>query len=303
MKRIIALSLGAILLLPLVSCRRDSMTPEEAKAALRQPVTFTASIDNYAQVKGADESFEEGDAIGLYAADPFNLVNVRAVVKGNYVKPLMPFEWEMVRTAVFVAYYPYDPSYKDESRKTFAVMSDQRTYEAYKASDLRAAVALGKNGETVELPFHHMLSKLTVLVHCEDSAEQVTSVILGGVATSVTADFAEAAVETAGGRGDLQAGKAVAGNGNEGYVAILVPQTLSELPIMVATNKGQTLVFQPDQPLSFESGHAYVTSTLTVPKQEGPGPGPGPGKELTFSVSITDWADGGTMDFHKGKTN
>lgn len=303
MKRIIALTLGAAMLLPLVSCRRDSMTPEEAKAALRQPVTFTASIDNYEQVKATDTSFEDGDAIGLYAPDPFNLVNVRAIVKGSAVKPLMPFEWELVHTAVFIAYYPYDPSYKDEPKKSFSVQSDQRTYEAYKASDLRGAVALGKNGETVELPFRHMLSKLTVMVRCEDSSEQVTAVTLGGVATSVTADFSDATVETSGGRGDLLAGKAVAGNGNEGFVAILVPQQLSELPLLVSTNKGQTLVFQPDQPLSFESGHAYVTSTLTVPKQDGPGPGPGPGKELTFTVSITDWADGGSMDFHRGKTN
>ena len=92
-------------------------------------------------------------------------------------------------------------------------------------------------------------------------------------------------------------GKAVSGNGNEGYVAILAPQTLTELPIMVTTSKGQSLVFEPEKPLSFASGHAYATSTLTVPKQGAQGP------KLSFTVSITDWADGGSMDFQRGKYN
>lgn len=297
MKRIIAISLGALMLLPLVSCRRDDMSPEEARAALRQEVTFTATMDGYEQVKSTDLSFEDGDVIGIYAQQPFDVVNVKATVKGSAVKPLAPFEWELVRTAVFFAYYPFNVSYGEDPRMSFSVRSDQRTYDAYQASDLRGAVALGRNGETVELPFKHMLSKLTVMVSCEDKAEQVTSVTLGGVAQTVSADFSVPSVETAGGRGDLKAGKAVSGNGNEGFVAILAPQTLTELPVIVTTSKGQSLVFEPEKPLTFASGHAYATSTLTVPKQSAQGP------KLTFTVSVTDWGDGGSMDFHRGKQN
>ena len=297
MKRIIAISLGALLLLPAVSCRRDSMTPEEARAALRQEVTFIATMDGYQQVKSTDVSFEDGDAIGIYALEPFDVVNMKAVVQGSSVKPVAPFEWELVRTAAFIAYYPFNVSYADNPQMSFSVRNDQRTYEAYQASDLRGAVTIGKNGETVELPFKHMLSKLTVLVRCEDSAEQVTSVTLGGVATTVIADITVPSVETAGGRSDVKACKAVAGNGGEGYVAILAPQSLNELPLIVTTSKGQSLVFEPEKPLSFESGYAYTTSTLTVPKQSAQGP------KLTFSVSITDWGNGGSMDFHRGKQN
>jgi len=297
MKRIIAISLGALMLLPLVSCRRDDMTPEEARAALRQEVTFTATLVGYEQVKSTDISFEDGDAIGIYALEPFDVVNMKATVQGSAVKPVVPFEWELVRTATFIAYYPFNVSYGDDPRMSFSVRSDQRTYDAYQASDLRGALGIGENGKTVELPFLHLLSKLTVLVSCEDKAEQVTSVTLGGVAQTVSADFTVPSVETAGGRGDLKAGKAVSGNGNEGYVAILAPQTLTELPIMVTTSKGQSLVFEPEKPLSFASGHAYATSTLTVPKQGAQGP------KLSFTVSITDWADGGSMDFQRGKKN
>lgn len=286
------------MLLPAVSCRRDDMSPEEARDALRKEVQFTASMDGY-QVKGTDISFEDGDAIGLYAQEPFTVANLKATVQGDAVVPVLPVRWELVRSAVFVAYYPYDPAYGSELQFSFTVKKDQSTYDAYKASDLRCAMAVGKNGETVALPFRHMLSKLTVLARCEDSAEEVTGVTLGSMTQGIQLHVGdEWELVTVGSGSKVTAGKAVAGNGNEGYVAIVVPQSLSELPITVTTSKGQTQVFHPSEPLSFESGYAYTTSMLTVPKKETP-----VGSPLTFTVSITDWGDGGSMDFHRGKTN
>ena len=285
------------MLLPAVSCRRDDVSPEEARDALKQDVSFTASMDGY-QVKATDISFQDGDAVGIYGLEPIDAVNVKATVQGEAVVPTTPIHWELVRSAVFVAYYPYDASYGDGLQMSFSVKADQRTYDAYLASDLRGAVTQGRNGETVALPFRHMLSKLTILARCEDSSEEVTGVTIGAVATKVQADFATPSVITAGGTTNISAGKAVAGNGNEGYVAILVPQSLNGLPLSVTTSKGQTLVFHPNEPLTFESGYAYTTSMLTVPKKETP-----VGKPLTFTVTVTDWGDGGFMDFHRGKMN
>jgi hypothetical protein len=285
------------MLLPAVSCRRDDVSPEEARDALKQDVSFTASMDGY-QVKATDISFQDGDAVGIYGLEPIDAVNVKATVQGEALVPVSPIRWELVRSAVFIAYYPYDAAYGDEPQMSFSVKADQRNYDAYLASDLRGAVAQGRNGETVALPFRHMLSKLTILARCEDSAEEVTGVTIGGVSTKVQANIPEMSVVTAGSSTNIMAGKAVAGNGNEGYVAILVPQTLKGLPLSVTTSKGQSLVFHPAEPLTFESGYAYTTSMLTVPKKEKP-----EGKPLTFTVSITDWGDGGSMDFHRGKTN
>ena len=66
MRKIIALSLGALVVLASASCRRESTTPEEARELLKAPVTITASMDGY-QVKATDVSFEDGDAIGVFA--------------------------------------------------------------------------------------------------------------------------------------------------------------------------------------------------------------------------------------------
>ena len=81
MKKYIAIFLGALMLLPLASCRRDDMSPEEARAAKRQNVFFTATMTGYEQVKSTDVSFEDGDLIGIYAQEPFDVVNAQARVK------------------------------------------------------------------------------------------------------------------------------------------------------------------------------------------------------------------------------
>ena len=99
MKPIIALSLG-VLALALLSCRREDTTPEEAVAAMRQPVEFTASMNGYA-VKATEVSFEDGDAIGIFALEPFDEYNLRGTVTGSSVTLSTPLIWEPVRKAVF----------------------------------------------------------------------------------------------------------------------------------------------------------------------------------------------------------
>ena len=290
MKKYIALTLGVLMLFPAVSCRRERMTPEEARDALKQEVVFTASMDGY-QVKAADTSFDTGDAIGIYAMEPFNVVNVKATVSGSSVTPAKPIQWELVRSAIFFAYYPYTTAYQADPKVSFTVRTDQAAYDAYKASDLRGAVAQANNGETVALQFRHMLSKLTVVARSEDGSDPVASVTVGGVATKVSADFSVPSVDAASGKADIKACGAVS---TDGFAAILVPQSLQQLPITVTTRSGRSQVFQLDKPTTFDSGCAYTTTQLTVAKQQG-------AASATFSVSITNWGDGGSMDFHKGK--
>ena len=289
MKKFIALSLGALAVLASVSCRRDSATPEEAREALRQPVTVTASMDAY-QVKATDVSFEDGDAIGVFALDPFDRVNVRGIVSGSSVNLATPIPWELVSSAVFLGYYPYEDNIRGVSW-TFSVRTDQRTFEDYKNSDLRSARTTARHGETVDLSFRHRLSKLTVSAVCEDVSDEVTAVTIGGVVIEAKVDIAAATAEAATNRADIKAGKAVSGNGNTGFVAILVPQTLSDLPLTVTTKKGQTLSFHPENPLTFEEGYAY-TAGLRIPKTE-----PSVGEALTFSFTVTEWSDGDTLEF------
>lgn len=284
MNRIIALSLGALLVLTVASCRKKSSpTPEEV------PVTFTASMDGY-QVKATDVSFEDGDAIGVFALDPFDRINLRGTVTGSSVNLATPFNWEKIEKAVFLGCYPYDANLKDVNWR-FSVRTDQRTYAEYRSSDLRSAKTQANSGSTVNLAFQHRLSKLTVNPVCEDKSDEVTSVTLGDIVIEASVDLAAPSVNAGSNRADIRAGKATSANGNTGFVAILVPQTLTKLPLTLTTKNGQTLTFEPASPLKFEEGYAYKAD-ITVPKPEMPA------TPLTFTYSVTDWEDdAGGMTF------
>lgn len=288
MKKIIALSLGALVVLASASCRRESTTPEEARETLKAPVTVTASMDGY-QVKATDVSFEDGDAIGVFALDPFDRINVRGIVTGSSVNLAAPLNWELVSSAVFLGCYPYNADLKGVNW-TFNVRTDQRSFEDYMGSDLRSARTSADNGSTVNLVFRHRLSKLTVNAVCEDKAEEITAVTLGDIVIEAKVDLAAPAVEAGTNRAAIKAGKATSANGNTGFVAILVPQELTKLPLTVTTSTGREMTFQPASPLKFEEGYAYKAE-VSVPKGETP---PEP---LTFSYSVTEWEDGGGMTF------
>ena len=287
MRRFIALSLGALVVLASASCRREDTTPEEARDAKRVPVTFTASMDGY-QVKGADElSFEKGDAIGLFALEPFNKVNVQAdMVDNTRMALLSEVQWALVETAVFVGYYPYTAGL-GTTEWTFSVRTDQTARENYRTSDLRGAVATAAFGETVALRFRHLLTKLTVNLTCEDATDEAVSVTLGNVVIEARADLNAAKAVAGTNAADIRAYK----TGGNAFAAVFVPQTLTDLPLTVTTKKGQSAVFHLDSPKDFEEGYAYATS-LTIPK--------GAPTNLTFSVTLSDWGDGGSMNFKDG---
>lgn len=287
MKKILALSLGALVVLVSASCRRKSASPEEKKPL---PVTVTASMDGY-QAKATDVSFEDGDAIGVFALDPFDRINVRGTVTGSSVTLATPFNWEKIEKAVFLGCYPYDAALKGVNLN-FSVRTDQRSYEGYKASDIRSARTQASRGSTVNLVFRHRLSKLTVSAVCEDSTDEVAAVTLGNLLVEATIDLAAPSVAAGTNRADIKAGKATSANGNTGFVAILVPQELTKLPLTVTMKDGRELTFQPAAPLKFEEGYAYMAE-VTIPKAQTPAETP-----LTFTFSVTEWEDAaGGMTF------
>ena len=279
MKKFIAITLGALLLLPAVSCRREKISIEEARDAKKQDVSFTASVQGY-DVKAFDFSFVTGDAIGIFA---FDQANVKADVAGSVVTPVTPIKWELVRKADFVAYYPYNSSFKLDDKVSFSVKTDQRSADSFRNSDLKLAVAEGTNGETVALPFRHLLSKLDIVVRSANQSEKATAITLGPVATTISADLVNEALDAPSGSASVQAFK-----DGDAFSAILVPQTLSSLPLSIVTSRGRTVTVPVSTQVQLLSNKI---TTVTVDLSTG--------SEATFTVSITDWADGGSMDFHK----
>ena len=288
MRKYLTLTLLGILALSAISCQRAKESPDDVLEAKKSPVEFTASLGAFS-TKATDSAFGSGDVIGIFALDPIDKYNVRAVVSASgAVSPQSPIRWELVETVDFMAYFPYNANLSDLDY-SFTVNTDQTTYENYRQSDVSTASKTADYDTTVDLKFSHRLSKLTVDAVCEDKTDEVVSVKLGKLVVNTVVDL-EAASASAGTKTDfIQAGKAVSGNGGVGFVAIVVPQTI-RLPLEIRTRKGNVVNATLDTPATFEEGFAYRTSQIKVPA-DGSVP-------VSFSVTVADWDDDGMLVFN-----
>ncbi len=276
----------SILTLGVCSCRRGTDTPEAARYAMRENVVFTASASGYVS-KATDTALEDGDQMGIFALDPIDVLNVLGTVKGSSVNLQTPIKWELKQEQVtrFVAYMPYDQGLSGMDY-AFYVKADQREYSSYAASDLRYAITDSRPGGSVDFLFQHALSKLTVVM--EDGA-QIQSVTTGELVIGAKVNLVDGSASLTTQNGKITMGKAVAGNGGTGHVAIIVPQQgLFPLEITLAT--GQTVKCQLDSPATFEPGIAYK-ATIGLD-----------GDKVCFKRSVTDVADGGAIPDDKPKT-
>ncbi|MBR6346862.1 MAG: fimbrillin family protein [Bacteroidales bacterium] len=288
MKKYLTLFFAAALFL-LASCQREKRSFDEILDEKRAPVEFTASLGAFS-TKATDSSFGDGDVIGIFALNPIDAYNVRAVVSASgAVSPQSPVRWELVETVDFMAYHPYNANLS-EPGYSFSVNTDQTKYENYRASDISTASMTAEYGSKVNLEFSHRLSRLTVDAACDDPSDEVVAVTLGKLVVNVEVDM-EAASASAGTKTDfIKAGKAVSGNGNVGYVAILVPQKIN-LPIEIRTRKGYVVTATLDTPANFEGGFAYRTSLIRIPAGDITNP-------VSFSVTVADWDDDGILVFN-----
>jgi len=285
MRKYIVISLG-ILVLGVCSCRRGTVNPEEERFRMREDVAFAASASPYL-TKASDTAVEDGDAIGIFALDPIDVMNVKGEVKAGAVTPQIPVKWELDQKVAtrFAAYMPYT----DESvtlDNLFYVQPDQSTAERYFQSDLRYAVTDALPGCKVEFLFQHALSKLIVEM---GNGQAIRSVITGDLALNARLNMVDGSLEPGSFRGSVTLGKAVAKNGGKGFVAILVPQS-GNFPLNVILESGQAIQATLDASVTIEPGVAYIATV-----------GPVSGNEARFSLSITDWGDGGEMSYGKPK--
>ena len=278
MRKYLVISI-AILALGVCSCRRGAETPEEVRYSIREDVVFTASATGYL-TKASDSALEDGDAMGLFALDPINAVNVKGTVKGRDVTTAVPVKWELNQTKIsrFAAYMPYRENLGEEDL-SFSVSPDQVSYEGYAASDLRYAVTDARPGNPVDLIFQHALCKLVVVMEVPDV--EVESVVTGEVATGGTLNLVDGNFVPGAEKGTVSLGPAVQANGGIGHTAILVPQEGS-FPLKVTLKGGTVIDAVMESPSSFLPGIAYkATVALTG----------------TFKVGVTDWDDDGVIPY------
>lgn len=282
MKKITMVSLLA--LLALVSCNKTA--PESAGD---NTIRFSFSIADKA-TKATSSAFESGDAVSLYAVQYDGLEQMPLQIGGNWINnEKITFDgtdWSSVRTLYwaedacdFYAFYPYQAEIGSVEKYPFTVAVNQnsaRTAETlggYEASDLLWAYAenVSHSDGTVDLDFHHMMSKVVVRVIKGDKFEgEIPSDIVAHVYNTVTdcaVDWTKGSVEkdAFGAKRTITMKKI----SNERFEAVLVPQNIERRTPLIELTMGG-IAYLLEYSLSFRSGYChYVDLTLnTSPDQE-----------------------------------
>ena len=278
MKKLIYISLA---LFALLSCNKT--TPEQSDTQIH----FRFSLPS---TKATASEFEDGDAVSLYAVEYDGVSRMPLQIGGNWINneklSFDGIDWTSARTLYwadgacdFYAFYPYQASIESIAGSPFSVAVDQnssRTPEAlggYESSDLLWAYAgnVSHSDGTVELDFHHMMSKVVVRVIKGAKFEgEIPDDIVAHVYNTVTdckVDWAKGSVEkdAFGAKRTITMKKI----SNERFEAVLVPQNIEKRTPLIELTMGG-IAYLLEYSLSFRAGYChYVDLTLnTSPDQE-----------------------------------
>gem|GEM_PF-6587013 len=273
----------SIIALALVAASCSNLMEKDINPAAQNAVRFTSNIGAFA-TRATAEGFENGDRLGIFAGNPINADNVLYTFSGNTLTSTTPILWldgQNDRTE-FIAYYPYDKelSLEEDSLVVVSVAADQRSHEAYSRSDFLIAGAYTQPGETVNLEFGHLMSRVDISIP-EPLAASVSSVALSGVLISYRGDgkaFNEAAVTAA---------EITDASGDKVWSAIIVPQASSP-SLVINCKDGSSLTYPLGKKMEFESGKRYQAQ-LSL-KEDG-------SLEAEFVFRIFDWLEGDWVYF------
>ncbi|MBQ4285038.1 MAG: fimbrillin family protein, partial [Bacteroidales bacterium] len=256
-------------------------------------VKFSVAMNSF-DVKATDNAFEAGDEVGIFAGTPINATNVKGSISGTTLTPATEIKWVEDQTAStkFAAYLPYNSAVTSPSF-IHVVNTDQTAYAAYQASDLLAASVTAAPRTTVAFALKHQLSKLIVIPTCEDPAETVTEVVVKELVIESSVDLLAGTVAPGTAKSGIKAGAAVSGNGGQGFVAILVPQTV-QLGLTVTTSANRVIEYSLAEAKALASGKAYKAE-ISVKKASVE---PGPATPAEFTVSIVDWESAEDLSFY-----
>lgn len=214
---------------------------------------------NYPAVtRATDNSFEQGDVMGVYVTQYEGEIAVPLQVSGNYAnnvqttfdgttwKSMPTIYWPEGKVDVY-AYYPYaKPASVDEY--AFAVALDQSTNETedelggYEMSDLMWAKAMNIGRiEQVPLIFSHCMSRIVVrLVKGEDYSGDIPADAVVRIHNTVPEAVVDLATGIVSKNGYASAQSITAKKiGDNVYAAIIVPQRLdTKRPLVEVLAKG-----------------------------------------------------------------
>ena len=283
-----ALSVLAVI----TGCQNEQATKDQGPA---KEIAFKAALGKY-EVKATDTAFEEGDVVGLFAADPVSANNVALTWDGETVKPEEPLFWGLEQAgdeaSAFYAYYPYSEEV-ESTLFTFSVPEDQSDEEEYKAADLLTASALGTPdvGE-VYLRFAHQLTRAIFVIDATALGSEVESVVVEPIKLDADVDLTIPLVEVSQDAEEsyVKAAPLIKADGTKAWGVIVPPQEISDLMLRITLENGEEYILEQEE-VYLEAGVSYTVHILldetAIP--------------ISFEFEVFDWIDaGGYYFFGKG---
>ena len=268
----------SVLLTAAVSCDPDSNNPTPTPTPVPDPDPTPVKKELSVSVTG----IPDGSTFGFFAKDPVNLSNVKMTVRGSSAVASQTLYWAENQTASsdFAAYSPYADGAGTGSKYDFKVREDQSDPADFKASDLIVAGNTVSPGQTVNLEFEHVLSKVSFSI-TNNLPVGIASVRLGNVATHLSVDFSSYTVKASGGPSsvncDLTAGA------DDTYTCTMIIPSQKVRPVFtVVSESGKEYSFEPEDEKDFPS-NSQVAVTLEVNPET---------LVVGFNPTILDWEEG-----------
>ncbi len=246
--------------------------------------------------RSTDNSFAEGDQIGLYVVNYANNAAQTMLSSGNHIDNKQftlsngewicgsPIYWADIETKTdFYGYYPYNASLTDAKNLAFTLKTNQSNEADYSSSDFMWGKTAGQapTQEAVSLTLNHRMSKLIIKVKAGEGftdAELINSpmsVSINGLKYQITANLADGSFST----GSATANIIPCKTGDCEYKAIVVPQAVQNGNLITVTLNN--VDYNLKKSIVFESNRVY-TFTITLSKMSG-----------GINVGIGSWEDDG----------
>lgn len=248
---------STLILLCACGSETDTIPTEMAKP---MPMKFEAFYPG--ETRATEDSFEDGDRIGLFVADEALPLDIGGNLVNNQSLTLSNGNWTARQTMYWndgtynaYAYYPYTDKVSSTEGQPFSISTDQSSAKTgttpggYEASDLLFASTKGikASAKPIPLQFRHIMSKLRIrLIKGEDyegDIPETAQVFVHNTITSATVDLAEGIAT----RDPKAAGKSIKArnDGNGYYSAIIVPQKIeNRLPLVEVVTQGMSYIFE-----------------------------------------------------------
>lgn len=276
--KIISVLVGSLLVF---ACSNN----DDVKPIPFRRVEFTASMNPIS--RATDTSFDNGDAIGVFATTENSLNNTNFADNVKYAyyaiekvfSSSSPIEAEEGTSLKYYAVYPYS-SVASGSTYTFEVKTDQ-TGSGYTNSDLCMAVSGKTTDEKVDLKFNHCLSKVIFNLSGSGWSSNV-NIALKNVYTQCNVNLNNMTAEFSG-NGNKTVKLAL--DGNNAFKSVIPSQILeSERTKLVVTMDGISYEYSFNTDITLNSGKQLQFS-LNAPQ---------PDVEyntISFGGDINNWDD------------